>query len=179
MLRKVLIAVGVLIGGFVVLVALQPSTFTVTRAATIAAPAAAVFAQVNDLRNWQNWSPWAKLDPAMKVSFEGAPAGQGAIHSWAGNSEVGEGRMTVTESQSAERVRLKLEFLKPFESTNTAEFTFKPEAAGTLVTWSMRGESNFIQKAFCLIMNGEKMVGQDFEKGLAQMKAYIEAEVKK
>jgi hypothetical protein len=174
-LKKILIAIVLVIVGFVVVVAMQPAEFKVTRSTTIGAAPAVVFAQVNDLHNWKNWSPWAKLDPAMKESFEGAPAGKGAISSWAGNDEVGAGRMTVTDSHNAELVRIKLDFLKPFEATNITEFSFKPEAAGTSVTWTMSTERNFVQKAFCLVMNGEKMVGADFEKGLAQMKSYAEA----
>jgi len=159
---------------FIVIVALQPAEFSVTRTAVIAAPAPAVFAQVNDFHKWAGWSPWAKLDPNMKTTYEGAPAGNGAIYSWSGNNDVGEGRMTLTESRPSELVRIKLEFKKPFEATNTTEFSFKPESDKTLVTWSMAGENNFMAKAFGLVMNMDKMVGGDFEKGLAQLKSVAE-----
>jgi hypothetical protein len=126
-----------------------------------------VFAQVNDFHNWEAWSPWAKLDPAAKAIIEGPRAGKGAIFRWAGNEEVGEGSMTITESRPSDLIRIKLEFLKPFEATNTAEFTFKPVDNQTNVTWSMEGQNNFIAKAVCLFMNMDQMVGGQFEKGLA------------
>jgi len=134
---------------------------------------------VNDFHNWEAWSPWAKLDPAAKATFEGPSTGTGAIFKWAGNKEVGEGSMTITESRPSDLIRIKLEFLRPFEATNSAEFTFKPEGNRTAVTWSMEGKNNFIAKAVCLLMNMDKMVGGQFEQGLAQMKAVVEAAPKK
>jgi hypothetical protein len=112
----------------------------------VAAPAAAVFEHVNDFRKWQAWSPWAKRDPIMKQSFEGAPAGVGAIYSRSGNDEVGEGRMTLTESRPSEMIRVKLEFLKPYRATNTAEFNFSPAGNQTAVTWNMFGANSFMAK---------------------------------
>jgi hypothetical protein len=129
---------------------------------------------VNDFHNWTAWSPWAKLDPAMKQTYEGAPAGTGAVSTWAGNKDVGEGRMTIIESRPSELIRIKLEFFKPFAATNTAEFTFKPAGDQTAVTWSMAGEKNFMAKAFGLFMNMDKMIGDDFEKGLANLKSVTE-----
>jgi hypothetical protein len=164
---------------FALFVAIQPADFRITRSGTIAAPAADVFAQVNDLHNWQAWSPWAKRDPAMKQNYDGAPSGTGASYSWSGNKDVGEGRMTITESRPSDLVRIKLEFLKPFKATNTSEFTFKPDGQRTVVTWSMSGQRNFVMKAFGLFMNMDKMVGGDFEKGLASLKEVTEAAVKK
>lgn len=175
MLKKLFIVFVALIIVFVVIVALQPSEFRVVRSATIAAPTPAVFAQVNDFHKWDAWSPWAKLDPAMKKTYDGAPAGTGAIYSWSGNDQVGEGRMTLTESRASDLIRIKLEFMKPFAATNTTEFSFKPEGNQTVVTWSMFGENNFMAKAFGLFMNMDKMVGGDFEKGLAQLKSVMEA----
>src|SRR5881296_1615480 len=110
----------------------------------------------------------------MKQTYEGAPAGTGAIYAWAGNNEVGEGRMTLTESRPSDLIRIKLEFMKPFASTCATEFTFKPEGKQTAVAWSMSGENNFVAKAFCLFMNMDKTVGGDFEKGLAQLKSVAE-----
>jgi Polyketide cyclase / dehydrase and lipid transport len=179
MLKKFLIAIAAIIVVFVVVVALQPSEFRIVRSATISAPAPAVFAQVNDFHNWEAWSPWAKLDPAAKATFEGPSTGTGAIFKWAGNKEVGEGSMTITGSRPSDLIRIKLEFLRPFEATNSAEFTFKPEGNRTAVTWSMEGKNNFIAKAVCLFMNMDKMVGGQFEQGLAQMKAVVEAAPKK
>jgi hypothetical protein len=178
MLKKILIALAVIVIVLVVIVALQPSEFRVVRSATISAPVPVVFAQVNNFHNWNAWSPWAKLDPAMKQTYEGAPAGTGAVSTWAGNSQVGEGRMTITDSRPGELVRIKLEFMRPFRATNTAEFTFKPEGNQTAVTWSMAGEKNFMAKAFGLFMNMDKMIGDDFEKGLANLKSVAEAAAK-
>ena len=183
MLIKILIgvaaAVVLVVGVLAAIVALQPSEFRIERSATIAAPAPAVFAQVNDFHNWEAWSPWAKLDPAAKSSFEGAPAGKGAAFAWAGNSKVGEGRMTITESRPSELVRIKLEFVKPFAATNTAEFTFKPAGDRTAVTWSMFGHNNFISRTVFLFVNMDKALGGEFEKGLASMKSVAEASARK
>jgi Polyketide cyclase / dehydrase and lipid transport len=128
MLVKILIAFAVVVAGLVVVIALQPAEFRVSRRATIAAPAPVVFAQVNDFHNWTAWSPWAKLDPAMKQTYEGASAGAGAVYTWVGNREVGEGRMTIVESRASDLVRLRLDFVKPFAGTSVAEFTFGPRA---------------------------------------------------
>ena len=174
MLRKILIALAVLVALFVIVVAMQPSEFQVERTATIAAPQAEVFAQVNDLHKWEAWSPWAKLDPNAKIAFEGAEAGQGAAMSWAGNDKVGEGKMTVIESRPNDAVKLKVDFVKPFEGTSNSDFAFKPEGEGTSVTWAMSAHHNFLEKAFCLVMNGKKMIGDDLEKGLAQLKSLAE-----
>jgi len=175
MLIKILVALAVIVLGFVGVVAMRPSEYRVARTATIAAPAPAVFAQVNDFHKWEAWNPWAKLDPAMKQAYAGTPAGAGAIYTWAGNREVGEGRMTMAESRPNEVIRITLEFLKPFAATSTAEFTFKPQGEQTVVTWSMTGENNFIAKAVHLFMNMDTMIGGMFEKGLAALKTAAEA----
>ncbi|MGH9932366.1 MAG: SRPBCC family protein [Pyrinomonadaceae bacterium] len=175
MIKKILIGLAAIVVILVVVIALQPATYQVERSATIAAPASVVFAQVNDFRKWNAWSPWAKLDPAMKQTFEGASAGPGAVYTWTGNKDVGEGRMTITESHASDLVRIKLEFLKPFAATSATEFTFTPQGDQTAVKWKMSGENNFMAKAFSLFMNMDKMIGGDFEKGLAQMKSVAEA----
>ena len=174
MLKKILLGLAVVIVVFAIVVAFQPAAFQVVRTAKISAPPSAVFVQVNDFHRWDAWSPWAKLDPAMKQTHEGAPAGKGAIYSWAGNSEVGEGRMTITESRPSELVRINLEFLKPFPATNVTEFTFKPDGNHTAVTWTMSGEKNYVSKAVCMFMSMDNMVGGDFEKGLAKLKSIVE-----
>jgi hypothetical protein len=177
MLKFILIGLVTLLVVFLIVVALQPADFRITRTATIAAPAAIVFEQVNDFHKWNAWSPWAKLDPNAKNTFEGPPAGVGSGFAWAGNNQVGEGRMTITESRPNELVLIKLEFFKPFAATNTTEFTFKPEGNQTAVTWSMFGRNNFIGKAMSLIMNCDKMIGGQFEQGLANIKAIVEVPV--
>jgi len=175
MVLKILVSVAVIVGGAVALIAMQPSEFRVVRTATMRAPVSAVFAQINDFHNWQAWSPWARRDPAMKQTYEGAAAGEGAIYSWVGNREVGTGRMTLVESRPGERIRINLEFFEPFAATNTAEFNFKPEGNGTTVTWSMTGRKSFVAKAIGLVMNMDTMIGGDFEKGLAAMQSVAEA----
>ncbi|MGI8602058.1 MAG: SRPBCC family protein [Verrucomicrobiales bacterium] len=131
MLKKILITVAVIVVLFVIIVVLQPSEFRVTRSITVSAPPPVVFAQVNDLHKWQAWSPWEKLDPALKRNYEGPSTGTGTTYSWAGNNQVGEGRMTITESRPHDLIRIKLDFIKPFASTCATEFTFKP-VAGSL-----------------------------------------------
>lgn len=179
MLIKILVALAAAVIVFAVAVALQPSEFRVVRRTAISAPAADVFAQVNDFHKWEAWSPWAKLDPAAKNTFAGSPAGTGAIFTWAGNNEVGEGRMTITESRPSDLIRIKLDFTKPLAGTNDTEFTFKPEGGQTMVTWSMTGHNSFPGRVVCLFMNMDKMVGGNFEKGLGQIKAITEAAAQK
>lgn len=178
MLKKILIAFVAILAILFAVISAQPASFTMSRSINIAAPPATVFGIVNDFHQWDTWSPWAKLDPAMKKSYEGAPSGVGAIYTWSGNNDVGEGRMTITDSSPNEHIGIKLDFLKPMAVTNTATFTFKPEGNGVAVTWSMAGDKNFVQKAFFLVMNMDKMLGADFEKGLAQLKALAEVGAK-
>jgi hypothetical protein len=178
MLPYLLIGLVAAVVVFVIIVATRPDDFRVTRSAIIAAPPAAMFEPVNDFHKWDAWSPWAKIDPACKNTFDGAPAGKGAIFAWDGNKKVGAGRMTVLESQPPGLIRINLEFLRPFKATNTTEFTFKPAGNGTLVTWSMFGKNNFLSKAFGLFVNCDTMVGKDFEKGLASLKSIVETTAK-
>ena len=174
MLKWSLAAIAAVVVLFLIAVAMQPSDFKVERTATVHAPAPVAFAQVNDFQNWRAWSPWEKVDPALKRQYEGPKAGTGAVYAWQGNKEVGEGRMTIVESRPGELVRIKLEFFKPFAATNTAEFSFKPSGDGTAVTWTMTGQNNFLAKAMCLFVNMDRMVGGMFEQGLAQMKTGVE-----
>lgn len=175
MVRKLVALLLLVVLGFVALVLMQPSSFRVVRSTTIAAPAAAVFEQVNRLQNWEAWSPWAKRDPAMKKSYDGPPSGVGASHAWAGHRDVGEGRMTITESRPPELIRIRLEFIKPFPGVNDVEFTFAPEGQQTVVTWSFAGTCNFMSKICGLFVSMDKMIGGDFEAGLAALKAVAEA----
>jgi hypothetical protein len=175
MFLKILIALVAVVAAFAAYIALQPSEYRIARSATIAAPAPDVFAQVNDFHKWEAWSPWAELDPTAKTSFEGPSSGEGAVFAWTGNSDIGEGRMTLTESRPVELVRIRLDFVKPMAGTSTAEFTFKPEGDRTAVTWAMFGQNNFLTRAICFFMNQDKMVGAYFEKGLDKLKALTEA----
>ena len=175
MLWKILIALVVIVVGLVGVITLQPARYRVSRSTTIAAPAPVVFAQVNDFHKWSAWSPWEKIDPAMKRTYEGPPAGVGASYAWVGTREVGEGRMTIVESRPGDLIHVKLEFVKPFAGTSVAEFSFKPDGERTLVTWSMTGDKNFIAKAIHLVMSMDRMIGDQFDKGLAAMKTVAEA----
>jgi hypothetical protein len=174
MVTKILMVMPIVIVVFAGIVALRPSEFRVTRTTKMRAPAPAVFAQVNDFHSWEAWKPWGKMDPAMKQTYQGAPAGTGAVYTWTGNKEVGEGRMTIIESRPNDLIRINLEFFKPFAATNIAEFTFRSEGDQTIVTWSMSGKNNFMAKAIHLFMNMDKMIGAQFEQGLAQMKSVVE-----
>lgn len=174
LLKKILLAIVVLVVVLVVIVSLQPNTFRIERSTTIAASAEAVFPHVNELRRWEAWNPWGKIDPNMKLTYDGPSAGVGASYAWVGNNDVGEGRATITEVRANEYVQLRLEFLKPMPGVAKAEFSFKPVEAKTQVTWAMSGTNNFIGRFFCLFMNMDKMVGGQFEKGLADLKAASE-----
>jgi uncharacterized protein YndB with AHSA1/START domain len=169
MLKKIALALLLIVLAFAGYVAMQPAVATISRSATIAAPPSAVFPHINDLHKWQEWSPWAKLDPNAKTTFDGPPAGVGAAFLWAGNREIGEGKMTIIESKPDENVKIKIDFAQPFASTSTAEFVLKPEGSGTNVTWSMRGKRHFLARAMCIIFNADKMVGGMFDKGLANL----------
>ena len=174
----ILLALGILAILFIVVIAGRPDEFKVLRATKISAPPEQVFPHVDELRKWDAWSPWAKIDPNCKMTYAGPSAGVDASHSWAGNNKVGEGRMTITESRASELVGFKLEFLRPFKATNAAEFTFKAVGNQTEVTWSMTGKNNLFFKVFGLFMDCDTMVGKDFEKGLASLKAVAEAAAK-
>ena len=175
MLVPILLGLAVLIALFIIVVAMRPSDFRVSRSAAIAAPPEQVFPHVNELRNWEAWNPWGKMDPNCKMTYDGPPAGVGASYAWAGNNKVGEGRNTITESKPNTLVRFRLEFAKPMKATNTAEFMFQPEGDQTIVTWTMSGKNNFVGKAFGLVVNCDKMIGGQFEQGLAQIKLLVEA----
>lgn len=174
MLTILLTVIVVAIVLMLIVAARQPDEFRVSRSTVLPAVPSAVFPHVNELRKWEAWSPWAKLDPDAKSTFEGPAAGTGAVMRWAGNKNVGEGSMTIIDSRANELVRFRLEFLKPFKATNTAEFEFKPQGDQTHVTWSMYGENNFMSKVISLFINCEKMVGGQFEQGFANLKEVLE-----
>jgi hypothetical protein len=175
MWKKILLALVVLVALAAGVIALQPAEYRVERSARMAAPPSAVFAQVNDFHNWDAWSPWAQLDPDAKSTFEGPAAGTGAMMSWDGNDQVGQGRMTILDSRPGELDRIKLEFSRPMQNSCTTEFTLQPDGDQTLVTWSMFGQRDFTEKALCLVMDMDTMVGGAFEKGLASIKSIVES----
>jgi uncharacterized protein YndB with AHSA1/START domain len=174
MASKIALGIAAVLALLAVFVATRPSRFHVERSVTIAAPPESVFAHVDDFHAWADWSPWEKLDPGMKRTFRGAPSGVGATYAWSGNDKVGEGRMAIEKSEKPSLVSVRLEFLKPFSATNTATFTFAGVAGGTKATWAMDGTNDFVAKAIHLVMDMDKLVGGDFERGLAALKAVAE-----
>lgn len=174
MLVKILLVVAALIAAVLVIAAFQPSQFTVTRTTLVFAPPSAIFPEVNDFHRWQAWSPYEKVDPGMQRTFEGAPSGVGAAYGWSGNNAIGAGKMTITESRPGELIGIRLEFFKPMAGVSQATFTFRPESGATRVTWTMNGTNGYLGKIFCLFMNMDKMVGGQFEQGLAELKKLAE-----
>ncbi len=167
----ILLALALIVFLLIVVIAGRPDEFVVARSTVIAAPPDKVFPHVNELKKWEDWSPWAKLDRQAKSTFSGPVAGVGSSMAWDGNKKVGAGKMTIVESQPSNLIRIRLEFLRPFQATNAAEFNFRPEGAQTLVTWNMAGKNNFF---FKVLMDCDAMVGKDFEKGLSSLKAVVE-----
>jgi hypothetical protein len=155
--------------------ATRPATFHVERSLSISAPPEGVFAVVNDMHRFHEWSPWQKLDPAMKITYEGPSSGVGASYSWVGNKDVGEGRMTITDATPPGSLTQKLEFLKPFESTCAVRFTIAPDGEGSRVTWGIDGNNNYMSKVMGLFVSMDSMMGKDFESGLANLKQVAEA----
>ena len=175
MLRKILIGVAVVVVVLLLVIASRPASFHVERSGVVPAPPDVTFAQVNDFHAWAAWSPWAKLDPAMKTVFTGPNAGIGSVYFWSGE-KTGEGRMTLEKSELPSVIGIKLEFLKPFQAVNQTTFTFAAVPEGTKVTWAMDGVNNFMAKAMSLAMDMDKMVGPDFEKGLASLAVVAKAD---
>jgi hypothetical protein len=174
MLLKTLIILIAIAAVFVAIVSFRPSGYRIVRSVTVNASADDVFSQINDLRRYSLWNPWSKADPNMKTSFEGPPAGPGATMKWAGNRQVGEGVLKITESRPGEQVTMELTFIKPFPSTATAEFTITKAGDQTTVTWAMLGEYSFVPKAIGLFVSMDRMIGTEFEKGLAELKQIVE-----
>jgi hypothetical protein len=170
----VVVVILVLIGILLLLAATKPDAFRIQRSARIKAPPEKVYPLINDFHNWGSWSPWEKLDPAMQKTHSGPANGLGAVYEWEGNKQVGKGRMEITEAVPSSKVTIKLDFFKPFEAHNTAEFTLAGQGDATNVTWAMLGKQPFMFKVMSLFMSMDKMIGKDFETGLANMKAIAE-----
>jgi uncharacterized protein YndB with AHSA1/START domain len=177
-MRKPIMIIAAVILGLIALVlvlaASRPDAFRVERSISINAAPEKVFGAINDFHRWTAWSPWEKIDPDMKRSYSGAAAGEGAAYAWEGNNKVGQGRMEIAQSSPSSRIVIKLDFLKPFEAHNTAEFTLVPKGGTTVLTWAMYGPQPFVTKVMTLFISMDKMVGKDFEKGLANLKAVAE-----
>jgi Polyketide cyclase / dehydrase and lipid transport len=173
MLKTILIVLAVAIVALVAYAAMQPDSFRVERKITIKAAPEKIFAHLNDFKLWGAWSPWEKLDPNMARTFSTTTAGQGANYAWA-SDKVGAGRMEILESAALSKVRIKLDFTKPFEAHNLVDFTITPHGDGNEVTWAMHGPANFVSKLMGVLMSMDKMVGKDFEAGLRDLKAVSE-----
>jgi uncharacterized protein YndB with AHSA1/START domain len=166
------LVVAGLIAALIVRAARQPDTFRIQRTATINASPDRIFPLLNDFRNWKSWSPWEKLDPTMKRTHSGPSSGRGAIYEWAGNRKAGRGRMEITESVPHIKMTIKLDFYKPFEAHNTTQFTLTPSGDATNISWSMFGSSPFMMRL--MVFDLDRMVGRDYEKGLASLKTVVE-----
>ena len=177
MLKLIFIVIGVLLAGLLIFAATKPDTFHVQRSVNIKAPPEKIFALINDFHEWGNWSPWEKMDLSMKKTHSGAVNGRGAVYEWEGNNKVGAGRMEIMESTPSTRVLVKLDFLKPMAAQNTAEFTLQPQGDHTQVIWAMYGPAPFISKLMQVFASMDSLVGKDFERGLANIKAIAESKI--
>jgi uncharacterized protein YndB with AHSA1/START domain len=174
MIKIVLIVLAVALIALLVYAAMRPDAFRVERSTVIQAPPEKVFVLIDDFHRWTAWSPWEKVDPALKRSYSGADRGKGAVYAWEGNRNVGSGRMEITESAAPAKIVIKLDFITPFEGHNTAEFTLTPGPQGTTVTWAMFGPSPYISKLMGIFISMDRMIGGQFELGLAAMKTVAE-----
>lgn len=171
------IIVGIVVLAILAILAIaatKPNNFIVQRSTEIAAPAEAVFSLIDDFHKWRDWSPWEGLDPDLKRKMSGTDSGPGAVYEWDGNKKVGTGRMEIIEATAPVKAVIKLDFLRPFEAHNVAEFTIVPQGQTSRVNWTMRGPAPFMTKLMQTVMNFDKMIGKDFEKGLANLKAIAE-----
>ena len=169
----VVLVVVVLIVGLLAFAATRPNDFRTARSLRMKALPETIAPQLIDFHRWSAWSPWEKIDPAMRRTYSGEPSGKGAIYEWLGNKKVGQGRMEILDT-SSRNVRVDLQFIAPFKAHNTANFALEPNGDSTDVTWSMEGKRPFMLKLIGIFMNMDKLVGRDFEHGLANLKAVVE-----
>jgi uncharacterized protein YndB with AHSA1/START domain len=174
MLKKIALALVVVIVGILVFAATKPDVFHVERSAVINAPSEQIYPLLSDFHQWNRWSPWEELDPGMTRTHSGAPSGPGAVYEWSGNSDVGKGRMEITEAVEPSRVAIALRFIEPWEANNVATFRLAPRGNATMVTWTMDGPSPYLMKVMGVFMNMDRMIGTDFEKGLGKLKTVAE-----
>ena len=168
------VIIAIAIAAVLILAATKPNTLRVQRATSIKAPADRIFPMINDFRQWRTWSPYENKDPAMNRTYEGTENGKGAVYAWDGNNNVGSGRMEILEAAVPSKITIKLDFFKPFEGHNTAEFTMLPQGDVTNLTWTMSGPAVFMSKLMQVFMNLDHMIGRDFEVGLANLKKLAE-----
>ena len=175
MFKKIALALVVLVAAVLLYATTRPDTFSVQRSALIKAPPEKVFPLINDFHSWASWSPWEKLDPAMKRTHTGPAAGKGAAYAWEGNSKVGKGRMEILDSAPSSKISIKLDFIEPFEGHNVTDFTLQPQGSdATQVTWVMSGPAPYVTKLMGIFVNMDAMIGKDFEAGLSNLKAATE-----
>ena len=173
-LLLIVIALALVVAIVLIIAASRPATFRVERSATIQAPPETVYALIEDFHRWIAWSPWEGRDPALRRDFSGTGHGKGAVYAWEGNKQVGSGRMEIVEAAAPSKLVIKLDFLKPFEAHNTAEFTITPQGGGSTVHWAMHGPSPLMFRVMQMVMSMDKMVGKDFETGLANLRKAAE-----
>jgi hypothetical protein len=173
MLGIILVVIAAVIVIVLVIAAMRPNTFRVQRSAVMQAPAQKIAGLIDDFHAWAAWSPYEKLDPNMRKTMSGAARGRGAVYEWSGNNKAGAGRMEILEADAA-KVVMKLDFMKPFEAHNTAEFRLMPQGSATEVAWAIHGPSPFMHKLMGMFINMDRMIGKDFEEGLANLKALAE-----
>jgi uncharacterized protein YndB with AHSA1/START domain len=174
LLPTIAAVIAVIIVILLVVASTRPGTFRVERSGVMKAPPERVFALIQDFHKWTSWSPWEDLDPNLKRTYGGAESGKGATYAWEGNAKAGQGSMEILEATAPSRVRIKLDFIKPFPAQNEVDFAITGEGGGTRVVWSMTGPQNFMMKVMGIFMSMDSMVGKDFEKGLTQLKAAVE-----
>jgi hypothetical protein len=175
MLNALLLIIAIIIVAVLILAATKPNIFRVERSATINTAPDRIIALLEDFHQWGAWSPWEKLDPEMVRTFSGASSGKGAVYDWVGNKKVGKGRMEILDIEPRTLVRIKLDFLEPFEAHNTTEISLNYNGSATTINWAMFGPASFAIKVMHVFMNMDKMVGKDFETGLANLKALAES----
>ena len=178
MLKKIAYSVVAVVGALLLYAATKPDTFRVQRSINIQAPPEKIFAVLNDFHQSVSWSPYEKKDPAMKRAFSGPESGKGAVYSFEGNKEVGKGQLTITETIPSSKIVIALDFEEPFEGHNIVEYTLDAKGGATDVTWAMHGQQPYIGKVISLFIDCDKMIGKDFEVGLANLKALSETRLK-
>ena len=162
------------VAAFALRVATRPAAMHVERSTVVNAPPEKIYPLIEDFHRWSSWSPFEKLDPAMQRTFSGSESGKGAIYGWSGNKKAGEGRMEITDTSPPNRVTIKLDFMKPFESHNICDFTMQPRSGATELTWAMHGQNNTMAKVMQSFVSMDKLIGKDFDEGLAKLKAAAE-----
>mgnify|MGYP006323287413 FL=1 len=174
MIKTIATVLALLIAAILIYAATKPDSFRIARSTTIKAPSEKVFALINDYKQWEAWSPWEKIDPALKRTYSGAASGVGAIYEWSGNKDIGQGRMEIVESTPSTKVSLKLDFITPFEAHNMVDFTLAQQGDTTTITQAMYGPSPYLSKLMTIFFSMEKMVGGKYEEGLANIRAIAE-----